>query len=249
SLSRVKLSANWMAACGAEGQDAALYEAVRAVGEDLCPALELTIPVGKDSMSMRTMCDDGRKSVVAPVSLIVSAFGRVRDVRDSVTPDFKKVADSALIFVDLGRGRNRMGLSAYAQVTGQIGSEVPDVDSPADLKAFFEVVQKLLSEKALLAYHDRSDGGLFATLVEMCFAGKVGAMIDLAAISALPQADAPVARLFSEELGALIQVTSEKVDQVLAQFEKVGLGDVAKIVGKLRADDRIVVTQGSVEIL
>jgi phosphoribosylformylglycinamidine synthase len=246
-LRHVKLSANWMAACSAEGQDASLYAAVRAVGEELCPALDITIPVGKDSMSMRTVWDDGKKSVVSPVSLIVSAFAKVKDVRRSLTPQLQTEADSQLVFVDLGRGKNRMGLSAFAQVSQQVGEEVPDVDSASDLKAFFETVQSLNQEGRIMAYHDRSDGGLFATLVEMCFAGRIGATIDLLALRAAGKSAQEL--LFSEELGAILQVTFADVGAVLAAFAQVGLADATCVLGTLRTDDHVVVMSGGEELL
>lgn len=248
-LSRVKLSANWMAAAGAEGQDSALYSAVRAVGMELCPDLDLTIPVGKDSMSMRTVWDDGNKSVVAPVSLIVSAFARVEDVRRTLTPQLVADPESRLLFIDLGRGKNRLGMSVFAQVTEQVGTSVPQVDHSRDLRAFFELIQSLNSKGRLLAYHDRSDGGLFVSLVEMCFAGRVGASLDLASLGAEPGANTAQHRLFSEELGALLQVSSQHLDAVLGELDAVGLGDCTGVVGKLRDDDRIVITDGSAVVL
>jgi phosphoribosylformylglycinamidine synthase len=248
-LSRVKLSANWMAACGSEGQDAMLYEAVRAVGEELCPALDLTIPVGKDSMSMRTVWDGGKKSVVSPVSLIISAFARVSDVRKTLTPELRKGTPSELVFVDLGRGKNRLGLSIFAQVTSQVGEEVPDVDQAGDLRALFEVVQNLNAEGKILAYHDRSDGGLWATLCEMCFAGQVGARIDLSRLTSNPGAGSAAHRLFSEELGALLQVRKADVLAVIGAFEARGLGGAVASLGSLAEDDRVVVTMGPEEVL
>ena len=251
SLRRVKLSANWMAACGSEGQDAMLYEAVRAVGEELCPALDLTIPVGKDSMSMRTVWEGGDKSVVSPVSLIISAFARVKDVRRTLTPQLRRGIESALVFVDLGRGKNRLGLSIFAQVTSQVGDTVPDVDSASDLRALFEVVQTLTEEGRILAYHDRSDGGLWATLCEMCFAGRVGATIDLRALHAagVEMEGGAAPALFSEELGALLQVKNSDVGAVVGAFEAAGLSGAVASIGRLRDDDRIVVTSGGVEVL
>jgi phosphoribosylformylglycinamidine synthase len=164
-ISDIKLSANWMAACGQPGQDAALFDTVKAVGMELCPALGISIPVGKDSLSMRTTWkDDGEaKAVTSPVSLIVSAFAPVHDVRKSLTPQIKTDAgDTSLILIDLGRGKNRLGASALSLVTQQLGNETPDVDSAEDLKAFFAAIQQLNNDGKLLAYHDRSDGGLYA---------------------------------------------------------------------------------------
>src|SRR5690606_13691800 len=181
-ISDIKLSANWMAACGQPGQDAALFDTVKAVGMELCPALGISIPVGKDSLSMRTTWQDGDedKAVISPVSLIVSAFAPVYDVRKSLTPQLRTDAgETVLIAIDLGRGKNRMGASAFAQVMQQLGNEVPDVDSAEDLKGFFAAIQRLNKEQKLLAYHDRSDGGLFATLCEMAFAGHTGLSVNL----------------------------------------------------------------------
>ncbi|KYF89146.1 phosphoribosylformylglycinamidine synthase [Sorangium cellulosum] len=251
SLERVKLSANWMAAAGAPGEDAKLYEAVKAVGLELCPALGLAIPVGKDSMSMRTVWDGGQKSVVAPISLIISAFARVPDVRGALTPQLRTDAGhTVLVAVDLGRGKNRLGLSAFATVSEQVGDSVPDVDSPADLRAFFEAVQRLLQRGLVLAYHDRSDGGLFVTWAEMSFAGRVGAELSLDALApdvSLPAAQA--AALFSEELGALLQVRAQDAPEVISTFARAGLEGAVHIVGKLRSDDRLVVTAGGQIVL
>ena len=202
-LSDVKLSANWMCAAGVDGEDANLYETVQAVGLELCPALGITIPVGKDSMSMRTQWNDGEeKSVTAPVSLIVTAFSPVTDVRLSVIPQLQLGIDSSLLLIDLGAGANRLGGSILSQVYQLTGGETPDVDSPELLKGFFTAIQTLLADKSILAYHDRSDGGLLATLSEMAFAGRCGLDVDLSG-DVLPV-------LFNEELGAVIQVKTSK---------------------------------------
>lgn len=251
ALDRVKLSANWMAAAGAPGEDARLYEAVRAVGMELCPALELTIPVGKDSMSMRTVWtgEGGEtRAVRSPVSLVISAFARVKDVRLAVTPQLQRDEQSRLLVVDLGRGKNRLGMSAFAQVTEQVGTAVPRVDSPSELRAFFEVMQQLLREGRVLAYHDRSDGGLFVALAEMCFAGRVGATIDIARIHAAPGVGSNMHVLFSEELGAVLQVRRSDRETVLEVFARAGLGDLVFDVGTLREDDRLVMTRGAVVV-
>jgi len=176
ALDRVKLSANWMAACGEAGEDAALYDTVKAVGMDLCPALGIGIPVGKDSLSMRTKWDGHQ--VTAPVSLIVTAFASVADVRGTLTPQLQ-AGDTSLILVDLGQGRGRMGGSIVAQVSQQFGGPVPDLDQPAQLKALFSAVNALRSEGKLLAYHDRSDGGLWAAACEMAFAGHRGLSLNV----------------------------------------------------------------------
>jgi phosphoribosylformylglycinamidine synthase len=180
----IRLSANWMAACGEPGEDADLYDTVHAVGEEFCPALGIAIPVGKDSLSMKTAwhAADGARKVVAPVSLIVSAFAPVEDVRRTLTPQLRLDRGATrLLLVDLGAGRNRLGASCLAQVYGRIGDEAPDCDDASWLRAFVGAVIELRREGLILAYHDRSDGGLFATLAEMAFAGHCGLDITLAA--------------------------------------------------------------------
>ncbi|HCR78407.1 MAG TPA: phosphoribosylformylglycinamidine synthase, partial [Alcanivorax sp.] len=169
SLGQIRLSANWMAAAGHPGEDQALFETVKAVGMELCPKLGIAIPVGKDSLSMRTLWQEKGidKSVVAPLSLIVSGFANVTDIGLTATPQLKTGLDSELLLIDLGRGKNRLAGSALAQVFGKVGDVAPDLDDADDLIAFFEVTQRLLAEERLLAYHDRSDGGLFTTLAEM----------------------------------------------------------------------------------
>lgn len=252
-LSRVKLSANWMAAAGAPGEDARLFEAVQAVGLELCPALGLTIPVGKDSMSMQTVWDGGRKRVVSPVSLIVSAFARVPDARRALTPQLRTdQGDTALLLVDLGRGKNRLGGSALAQVTSQLGRSVPDVDRPEDLRSFFEAIQELSQRGLLLAYHDRSDGGLFATACEMAFAGGCGlrlALDDLA--SPGDEGTSILGALFSEELGALVQVRQAELGEVLDVFAARGLGrgEVVHVLGAPTVSDRVTFTLGGKDLL
>jgi len=261
-LSEVKLSANWMAACGQPGQDAALYDTVRAVGMELCPALGISIPVGKDSLSMRTTWNEGGRdrAVTAPVSLIVSAFAPVADVRRSLTPQLVTGAESALILVDLGRGRNRIGASALAQVFGQIGNDAPDLDAPADLKAFFSAIQQLNADGKLLAYHDRSDGGLFAALCEMAFAGHCGVSVnlDILAMSATEdwgdaknwaeqvgprRHEMTLRALFAEELGAVLQVRADLRSQVMDVLRGVGLGAHSHIIGKHNERDVIEFTR------
>src|SRR5690606_37926767 len=203
-LSDIKLSANWMAAAGHPGEDARLYDTVRAVGMELCPALGITIPVGKDSMSMKTRWqeDDQDKSVTAPLSLVISGFAPVQDIRRTLTPQLRlDKGDSELWLVDLGRGQNRLGGSILAQTYSQIGQQVPDVDSAEDLKAFFAVIQQLNQQDRLLAYHDRSDGGLLACALEMAFAGHCGLQLQLDGLLRQPDELAPA--LFNEELGAL----------------------------------------------
>jgi phosphoribosylformylglycinamidine synthase len=248
-LSDIKLSANWMAAAGHPGEDVALYQAVAAVGMELCPKLGIAIPVGKDSMSMRTTWDDGEKSVIAPVSLIVSAFAWVDDVRRANTPMLQRgVGDTDLIAVDLGRGKNRLGASALSQVYDQLGDEVPDVDDPELLKGFFGAIQQLRREGLILAYHDRSDGGIFVTLCEMAFAGNTGMKVMLDNLG-----DDPLAALFSEELGAVLQVRQADSRRVFEIFAEHGLrrgpGEVTQLIGGLREDQRIVFMLGGKEVL
>ncbi len=240
ALADVKLSANWMAAAGSPGEDAALHDAVRAVGMELCPVLGIAIPVGKDSMSMRTAWDaeDGPREVVAPLSLIVSAFAPVTDVRRVLTPQLRTdLGPTELLLVDLGRGRNRLGGSALAQVHAQVGSAPPDLDDPEAFKAFFTALQALNADGLLLAYHDRSDGGLLATLCEMAFAGRAGIEVDLA-----PLGDDPLAALFCEELGAVLQVRSAELDTVAARLDQAG--DVHRL-GPVNDGMRIVLRRGA----
>jgi phosphoribosylformylglycinamidine synthase len=265
NLSDIKLSANWMAACGQPGEDAALFDTVKAVGMELCPALGISIPVGKDSLSMRTTWKDeeGSKSVTSPVSLIVSAFAPVPDVRLSLTPQLRKDAgETTLILIDLGRGKNRLGASALTQVMQQIGNTVPDVDNPEDLKAFFTAIQQLNKERKLLAYHDRSDGGLFATLCEMSFAGRAGVSINLDILTmegehasdsgeaknwtgqiAERRNDMTLRALFNEELGAVIQVRAEQKSEVMDVLRAHNLGACSHIIGKLNDRDAIEFTR------
>ncbi|WP_455018797.1 phosphoribosylformylglycinamidine synthase [Kingella denitrificans] len=223
ALGNVKLSANWMAACGVKGEDEKLYRTVDAVSQ-LCQSLGVSIPVGKDSLSMKTVWQENgaQKSVVSPLSLIISAFAPVQDVRKTVTPDIKPVADSVLLLVDLGFGKARMGGSALSQVWNDLGGESPDIDADT-LKVFYEIMQQLVAEEKLLAYHDRSDGGLFATLAEMAFAGRTGLNIDLEEDFAMERlvnnlSDQDI--LFNEELGAVIQIRHEDLHYVQALFEQ-----------------------------
>ncbi len=239
-LSRVRLSANWMAAAGDPREEAVLYDTVRAVGLELCPALGIAIPVGKDSLSMRTAWSDGdgaRRAVVAPVSLIVSAFAPVDDVRRTLTPELRRTSGgSELLLVDLSDGADRLGGSCLAQVYGLGGGAPADLDDPALLRGFFETVQALNRDGKLLAYHDRSDGGLFACAAEMLFAGRVG--IDLAP---RPGGGGLIGALFSEEPGALLQVAAADVADVLARFASAGLGGLVHRVGQPRDDQKLVI--------
>jgi phosphoribosylformylglycinamidine synthase len=239
TLADIKLSANWMAAAGEGLEDQKLFDAVKAVGMELCPALGMTIPVGKDSMSMKTKWRSGEetKAVVSPLSLVVSGFAPVKDVRKTLTPELK-ACENALVLVDLGEGKNRLGGSCLAQVYGQVGDVAPDVPAAEVLKGFFATVQTLNEAGKLLAYHDRSDGGLFVTLVEMAFAGRCGLEIELAS--------ADLGALFSEELGAVLQVASTDVDAVIAAFEATGV--VSRSVGRAVPGNEVVVRGGGVEV-
>jgi phosphoribosylformylglycinamidine synthase len=246
-LKRINLSANWMAAAGHPGEDAGLYEAVKAVGEELCPALDITIPVGKDSMSMKTTWQDdqGEKAVTSPLSLVITAFGAVQDIRKTLTPELNnKVVATELLLIDLGQGQNRLGASCLAQVYQQLGNEAPDVDSALILKGFFLAVQQLVNEKRLLAYHDRSDGGLFTSIVEMAFAGKTGVDIHLDALSG-----SAIELLFNEELGAVVQVSAAEKEQVLKVFAKFEILHLVHSIGSLNNTDQIVFKQNGQVVL
>jgi phosphoribosylformylglycinamidine synthase len=229
ALRDVRLSANWMAACGEDGEDAALYAAVRAVGEELCPALGIAIPVGKDSLSMKTVWQEGAesRSVLAPISLIVSAFAPVRDVRRTLTPVLQlHRGPSALLLIDLARGRNRLGMSCLAQVFNDSGAAPADLDDPRRLADFAAALIELRSADRLLAYHDRSDGGLLVTLAEMAFAGHCGIEVALASDAA-----GALAALFAEEPGAVLQVLRSQQQAVLDCFATHGLGECVQVIG------------------
>ena len=241
-IGNIKLSANWMAACGNEGEDEKLYRTVEAVSK-ACQALDLSIPVGKDSLSMKTVWQDNgeQKSVVSPLSLIISAFAPVKDVRKTVTPELKNVEDSVLLLVDLGNGKARMGGSAFGQVYNNMTGDAPDLDDTGRLKAFYNVIQQLVAEDKLLAYHDRSDGGLFATLAEMAFAARCGLNVDLTSLVA-NQADvneASIRALFNEELGAVIQIAKQDVAAVEALFKEADLA--LHTVATIGTDEKIVI--------
>ena len=229
SLSDIKLSANWMAAAGSAGEDQALYDTVEAVGMDLCPALGIAIPVGKDSLSMKTVWQQQglEKSMTSPVSLIISAFAPVTDVRRTLTPQLHTdQGESVLILVDFGGGKNRLGGSVLAQVYVQMGDECPDLDNPELFKAFFLVIQNLNQQGLLLAYHDRSDGGLLATLTEMAFAGHCGVSVQLEGLGA-----DPLSILFNEELGVVLQVQQSQQAAVLASLQQAGLDACSHVIG------------------
>ena len=245
SLSQVRLSANWMAACGEPGEDAALYETVRAVGKELCPALGIAIPVGKDSLSMKTVWRDGdsSKSVVAPVSLIISAFAPVKDVRRTLTPALlMDERPTSLWLIDLGGGRNRLGGSALAQVYGELGDVPPDLDDPQRLLNLTAALSELRAANLLLAYHDRSDGGLFATLLEMAFAGGCGLHVALPAAAG----SAP-AQLFSEELGVVVQIMAADEPRFAEILAKHGLSEAALYLGAPTSDMRVQMKIGTTE--
>ncbi len=273
-IGKVNLSANWMAAPAIPGDGADLYAAVRAVGLELCPALGITIPVGKDSMSMSTAWQEGEKSkrITAPVSLIVSAFAPVTDIRLSLTPQLKHNSDSTvgaqsccalsaddtegrskaaplpeigptvLLLIDLGRSRNRLGGSILAQVVSQTGEAPPDVDSPADLKNFWNAIQQLGRDRKILAYHDRSDGGLLATVVEMAFAGHVGVDLEI------PHLHDPFSALFNEELGAVLQVREDDFDDAYLVLREHGLKACVSRIGTLNGHYALRVRQSGKEI-
>ncbi len=228
-LSDVKLSANWMAATSADGQDAKLYDTVKAVGMELCPSLGIAIPVGKDSLSMQTTWHEGgrKKSVVSPVSLVVTAYAPVLDVSKTLTPELHCLdQDTVLILIDLGYGQNRLGGSTLAQVYAETSGQVPDLDSPGHLKQLFVAIQQLNQQSLLLASHDRSDGGLLATLCEMAFATRCGLSIDLDQVGI-----EPLSALFSEELGIVVQVKRTDLQAVLDLLKNDGLQNCSHVIG------------------
>jgi phosphoribosylformylglycinamidine synthase len=246
-LDRVKLSANWMAAAGHPGEDAGLYEAVKAVGEELCPELGITIPVGKDSMSMKTKWEENGqpREVIAPLSLIISSFARVEDIRLTKTPQLRTdLGDTSLLYIDLGLGKNRLGASCLAQVYKQLGKETPDVENATQLKGFFDAIQFLNKKNFLIAYHDKSDGGLFTTVAEMAFAGHTGVTIN---IDNLGIDDLAV--LFNEELGAVIQVKTENVEEILNILSGHGLANCIYTIGTLNNEDRIIFRRNGQDII
>jgi len=289
-LDRVKLSANWMAACGEPGEDAALYATVKAVALELCPALGISIPVGKDSLSMRTQwtesADTGAgkagkadangasvtKKVTSPVSLIVTAFATLADVRGTLTPQLNATGDTSLILIDLGRGQNRMGGSILAQTINQMGDSVPDLDQPQDLINLVKVVNILRQRGQILAYHDRSDGGLFATVCEMAFAGHVGVALNVdllvtegdgitdgrmdvgdgknwASQVSARRDELTLKALFNEELGVVLQVCTAERNAVMQTLREHKLSQHSHVIGKTRpADSRIQVGVGAVQV-
>ena len=271
ALERVKLSANWMAAAGSPGEDAVLYDTVRAVALELCPALGIAIPVGKDSLSMRTAWQENGagREVVAPMSLVVSAFAPVTDARATLTPRLRSDAgDTELLLVDLGSGRNRLGGSILAQVFEKFGNAAPDVDSAVSLKNFFNAIQSLSKENLLLAYHDRSDGGLFATVAEMAFAGHCGVTVNLDALVFDAWSDdvdgfkraneeqlagrlreRALQAMFAEELGAVLQIRAAERSRVMDSLRSFDLGSQSFVIGHLNARDELVFMRNAKPIL
>jgi len=259
-LPRVKMSANWMAACGEPGEDAALYETVKAVGMELCPALDISIPVGKDSLSMRTQWNDKgeTRKVTSPVSLIITAFASLPDVRGTLTPQLNaQEADTSLLLIDLGQGRNRMGGSVLGQVLGQFGDSVPDLEDPQALVNLVKAINTLRAQGQILAYHDRSDGGLLAAVAEMAFAGHVGVALNVDMLvtegdgitdSRADHGDAKnwagqvsarreeltLKALFNEELGVVLQVRTAERNAVLQTLREHGLSKHTHVIGKTR---------------
>ena len=235
-ISHINLSANWMCASGFPGEDAKLYEAVKAIGMELCPKLGLTIPVGKDSMSMKSTWDENgdEKSVTAPLSLIISAFSKIPDARIQVTPLLNTKVDSELFLIDLGLGKNRMGGSCLAQVYNQVGRTSPDLDDPTLFAKFFSLINRLNKEKLISAYHDRSDGGIVTTLLEMAFASHCGIEI---------RGSNTINELFNEELGCVIQVPIINKPKILKELESIGLKEFTLPIAKINNTDEILIYQ------
>jgi phosphoribosylformylglycinamidine synthase len=235
-INHIKLSANWMCASGFAGEDAKLYEAVNAIGMELCPALGLTIPVGKDSMSMRSTWQENgnKKSVTAPLSLIISAFSKTPDARIQISPLLNTKIESELFLIDLGIGKNRMGGSCLAQVFNQVGKSTPDLDDPKLFSNFFSVINQLNKEGLIDAYHDRSDGGAITTLLEMSFASHCGLDIE---------SSEPLSELFNEELGCVIQVSKTNKTEVLNTLENAGLKDCVHHIANINQSDNISIYQ------
>jgi len=227
NIGKIKLSANWMAAAGSEGEDVALFDTVKAIAMDLCPELGIAIPVGKDSLSMKTVWRDesGEKTMTSPLSLIITAFAPVVDIRQTLTPELKN-EESLLLLIDLSQGKNRLGGSVLAQVYRQLGQECPDVEDAGLLKAFFEAIQTLNRQQLIMAYHDRSDGGLLATASEMMFAGRQGVHLQLDSLG-----DDILAALFNEELGAVIQISPDNLEAVAQCLANAGLAQCCHQIG------------------
>jgi phosphoribosylformylglycinamidine synthase len=237
-LTDIRLSANWMAACGEPGEDADLYATVRAVGVELCAALGITIPVGKDSLSMKTAWREAgvERSVIAPISLIVSAFAPVKDARSTLTPQLDLSQPTRLVRIDLGGGKNRLGGSCWAQVHLKSGGKPADLDSPALLAALFGALRELKDQGLLLAYHDVSDGGVMVALLEMAFAGHCGLEVNLGAC------EDPIAACFAEELGAVLQVPALQLAAVESVLERHGLAGMSRSIGEPAAGAQVTVS-------
>ena len=249
-LSDIKLSANWMAPAGHAGEDAILYDTVKTVGMEICPQLGLTIPVGKDSMSMKTVWTDNEenKSVTAPLSLVITAFTPVTDVRQTLTPQIRpEIDDTGLLLIDLGNGKNRLGGSALAQTCKQIGDLPPDLDDAETLKAFFNVFQQLNRQGKIIAWHDRSDGGLFACFSEMAFAGHCGLDIQLDSMLSDDDSDA-VSVLFNEELGGVMQIRCHDLEIIEQAFAAAGLADCLHELGKIHQEDQITINNNGIPV-
>ncbi|MCV2503310.1 MAG: phosphoribosylformylglycinamidine synthase, partial [Neisseriaceae bacterium] len=257
SLSNIKLSANWMASCGEPGEDAKLYRTVEATSE-ICQKLNISIPVGKDSLSMKTVWEEEgqEKSVISPLSLIISAFSVTDDVRLSVTPELKKIPDSSLVLIDLSQFQSRIGMSALAQVYKEFSSEVPDFEYISEMKSIFKIIQKLLTEKKILALHDRSDGGLITTLIEMMFASRVG--IDVILDDVIDRVmqninysidEAIIRALFNEELGIVLQLKNEDAAALFEEFKQAKLSNFIVELGTISDEDRILVELDGGELL
>lgn len=244
SIESIKLSANWMVAAGEDGEDANLYDTVTAVGMELCPALGICIPVGKDSMSMRTTWNNPKNETikqVSPLSLLVTGFSTVEDVRKTLTPDFKQ-DNSTLILLDIGEGKNRMGASCLAQCFDQVGSTAPDLDNPELFKQFFACIQSLIAKDLILSYHDRSDGGLYVTVTEMAIAGRKGYDLTLDTLLKENASDLSIYEaLFNEELGAVLEIDTERLAEFEAVIESYKLGAICHTVGKTKLE-----TNGSI---
>ncbi|MDB1124657.1 phosphoribosylformylglycinamidine synthase [Vibrio algarum] len=246
-IKHIKLSANWMSPAGHPGEDAGLYEAVKAVGEELCPALGLTIPVGKDSMSMKTKWEENgeQKTVTSPLSLVITAFARIEDVRKTVTPQLRTdKGETSLIYIDLGNGKNRMGATAFAQVYKELGDKPADVDSAEQLKGFYDAIQTLVRDDKIIAYHDKGDGGLIVTLAEMAFAGHCGLSADIASLGT-----DSLSVLFNEELGAVIQVQTEATESVLSTLATFGLSELSHVIGEVEQSDKIIINSDDTVVL
>ena len=247
SISDIKLSANWMSAAGHPGEDASLYAAVEAVGLELCPQLGIAVPVGKDSMSMKTVWEEEgeSKAVISPMSVNITAFAPVEDVRKTVTPQLRTdLGETELLVVDLGRGQNRMGGSCLAQVYNQIGEEAPDLDHAKNLGSLFRSIQRLLKNDLILAYHDRSDGGLLVTLLEMAFAGHCGLKVDVSALGT-----EPVSALCTEEIGVVIQVKKADKEKVKTIFSDFQLTYWTHWIGTISDTDQIDITSHGASLL